>query len=140
MKKKTKKKVKKTKVETKLKDELWQLCKQIIRLKYGNVCYTCGKEDLKGSNWHTGHFIPKAFGGEYLKYDLRNLRPQCYNCNINLGGNGAIFYHLMLKEESKTYVNSIFKGLTKEEQHTKDVLEKKIKDYKTILNKLKKEC
>lgn len=41
---------------------------------------------------------PKAALGAWLKYDLRVLRIQCYNCNINLGGNGAEFYVRMLKE------------------------------------------
>ena len=33
-----------------------------------------------------------------MKYDLRVLRPQCYNCNINLGGAGAVYYARILKE------------------------------------------
>lgn len=41
---------------------------------------------------------PKASLGAILKYDLRILRPQCYHCNINLGGNGAVFYAKMLAE------------------------------------------
>lgn len=41
---------------------------------------------------------PKASVGAYLKYDLRILRPQCYNCNINDGGRGADFYKRMLSE------------------------------------------
>lgn len=40
----------------------------------------------------------KASLGAYLKYDLRVLRPQCYNCNINQGGRGADFYKRMSKE------------------------------------------
>lgn len=40
----------------------------------------------------------KASVGAYLKYDLRILRPQCYHCNINLGGKGADFYVRMLQE------------------------------------------
>jgi hypothetical protein len=40
----------------------------------------------------------KASVGAYMKYDLRILRPQCYNCNINHGGRGADFYKRMLTE------------------------------------------
>jgi len=40
----------------------------------------------------------KASLGAYLKYDLRVLRIQCYNCNINRGGAGADFYARMLRE------------------------------------------
>ena len=78
--------------------KIWELCKNIIRLKYGNTCYTCCKMGLSGGNWQTGHMWAKASVGAYLKYDLRILRPQCYHCNINLGGRGADFYVLMLKE------------------------------------------
>jgi hypothetical protein len=83
---------------SKLQRLLWEECKRIIRKRYGPTCYTCGKPGLSGSNWHTGHLWPKAALGAYLKYDLRVLRPQCYHCNINLGGNGAVFYEKMLGE------------------------------------------
>lgn len=62
---------------------------------------------MEGSNWHTGHLLPKASVGAYLKYDLRVLRPQCYNCNINLGGNGAIFIENMRRIEGNAYVDQI---------------------------------
>lgn len=92
-----------------LKAELWNLCKQIIRLKYGNTCYTCGKTGLEGSSWHTGHFLASSTCGIFLRYELRNLRPQCYYCNINLGGNGAAFYRNLVERESQAYVDKLFK-------------------------------
>lgn len=87
--------------------KIWEHCKRIIRAKYKNVCYTCGRAGLEGSNWHTGHLLAKASLGAYLKYDLRVLRPQCYNCNINLGGNGAIFIENMRAIEGNEYVDKI---------------------------------
>lgn len=92
----------------KLKDKLWELCKQIIRRRYGNSCYTCPKTGLEKSNWHTGHFIPSASGGAILRYDLRNLRPQCYHCNINHSGNGAFFYRRLVEDEGQEYVDKLF--------------------------------
>jgi len=92
---------------SKLQRELWELCKQIIRKMYGNVCYTCGRGPLQGSNWHTGHMIAKASLGAFLKYDLRLLRPQCYHCNINCGGMGAVFIENMRKREGNKYVDQI---------------------------------
>ena len=83
---------------SRLQRKLWEKCKLIIRKKYPNICYTCQKSGLTGSNWHTGHLFSKASLGAYLKYDLRVLRPQCYNCNINRGGAGADYYTRMLKE------------------------------------------
>lgn len=91
-----------------LQRKIWELCKQIIRKKYGNVCYTCGRTGLEGSNWHTSHLIPKAALGAYMKYDLRILRPACYNCNINLGGNGAIYLEKIRNDMGEEYVKKIF--------------------------------
>lgn len=92
---------------SKLQRKIWELCKQIIRKKYGNTCFTCNRKGLENSNWHTGHLIPKASLGAYLKYDLRVLRPQCYHCNINLGGNGALFIERLRQEEGDAYVEQI---------------------------------
>ena len=92
---------------SKIQRKLWELCKKYIRAKYGNVCYTCDKQGLAGSNWHTGHYLPKASLGAYLKYDPRVLRPQCYHCNINLGGAGADFHLRLIEREGKEYVDKI---------------------------------
>jgi len=114
---------------------LWELCKQIIRKKYGNICYTCGATGLEGGNWHTSHFIPKASCGAYLKYDLRNLRPSCYHCNINLGGNGSSFYRELVRKEGQDYVDNLFK----DKQVTVNAYlhyEKLLIEYQNILDKL----
>lgn len=91
-----------------LHNKIWPLCKTIIRKKYGNKCYTCTQVNLKGVNWQTGHFIPASVCGAYLKYDLRNLRPQCMRCNIDSGGNGAEFYKRLVETEGQQYVDFIF--------------------------------
>lgn len=87
--------------------KLWLLCKEIVRKRYKNVCFTCGQSNLTGGNWHTGHLWAKASLGAYLKYDLRVLRPQCYNCNINLGGLGAEFYRRMFILEGQEYMEKL---------------------------------
>ena len=91
-----------------LQNKIWKLCKEIIRKKYGNECYTCGAKGLVGSNWHTGHLIAKSTLCAYLKYDLRLLRPQCSNCNIWGGGMGAEFLRKMIIREGQKYVDNIF--------------------------------
>lgn len=115
---------------SKIQRELWELCKQITRKKYGNVCYTCPARDLSGSNWHTGHMLAKASVGAYLKYDLRLLRPQCYACNIHRGGNGAEFYRRMAQIEGQEYVDQIFKD--------KQITVKAYDHYLELLEKYKK--
>lgn len=83
---------------SKLQRLIWDEVKRITRTRHPNVCFTCGRKDLAGSNWHSGHMWPKAALGAYMKYDLRIIRPQCYFCNVNLGGRGADFYAKMLAE------------------------------------------
>ncbi len=92
---------------SKVQRDIWQECRRIIKEKYGNVCYTCGAKGLTSSNWQTGHLFPKASLGAYLKYDLRVLRPQCFRCNINLGGNGAMFLANMRILEGDEYIQTI---------------------------------
>lgn len=92
-----------------IQKKLWIECRRIIKMLYGSTCYTCGKSRLTGSNRHTGHFLAKGACGAYLKYDLRNLRPQCYHCNINLGGNGAVFYKNLVSKHGQEYVDRLFK-------------------------------
>lgn len=110
--KKNKRKIKIKKRSIKLiQKELWELCKKIIKKKYGNTCYTCGQENLVGVNWHTGHCFPKKSVDAFLKYDLRNLRPQCFYCNMRLGGNGARFIKNMERIEGDEYVRQILADL-----------------------------
>jgi hypothetical protein len=108
--------VKKTKIKkvskqpiSKIQRQIWEECKRIIRARYKNICYTCGRQGLEGSNWHTGHMLPKATLSAYLKYDLRLLRPQCYFCNVNCGGRGAEFIEKMRIVEGNEYVDNILK-------------------------------
>lgn len=123
----------------KYQDKLWNLCKQIIRLKYGNMCYTCGRPGLQGSNWHTGHMWSKASLSSHLKYDLRVLRPQCYYCNINCGGAGADFIENMREKEGDEYIETLQeerKILIKADDNW---YENKIAEYEGVLSDLQKE-
>lgn len=76
---------------SKLKQELWQLCRQIIFKRHGNNCYTCPAKNLTGSNRQCGHFISSSICSAAMRYDLDNLRPQCAACNIWKSGNWISF-------------------------------------------------
>ncbi len=104
----------KKKSDNKLKEELWNLCKQIVRKRYklksGDWrCYTCDRLIDEPSKAHTGHGIPSAVGGASLRYHLDNLRVQDYYCNINLGGNGAEFYRRLVAEIGQERVDELYK-------------------------------
>lgn len=101
----------------KIQDELWQECRRIILARYikngKHYCFTCDKE-VDGSNRQLGHFIPNSVGGALLRYNLDNLRIQCYYDNINLGGNGSEFYRRLVLEKGQAHVDKLFqlKGQT----------------------------
>lgn len=115
------------------KDNLWELCKQLTRKKYGNKCFTCPQRGLVGANQQTGHFIPSSTCGGFLRYDLRNLRIQCFRCNHNLGGNGAIYYKRMVETEGQEYVDQLFKD--KQQSIKLDILyvNRLIESYQQLL-------
>jgi|APSaa5957512493_1039668.scaffolds.fasta_scaffold103311_1 hypothetical protein len=82
------------KEETKLKNwtngkwkkEFWKTFAEYIKKRDKGICFSCGRK-AEGLGYHAGHFIPKSVGGLTLYFHEDNVRGQCYNCNINLGGN-----------------------------------------------------
>jgi ribosomal protein L37AE/L43A len=128
------KKVSKSSISS-IQRKIWDECKRIIRARYLKrgckktwECYTCGAS-ITGLNCHTGHMIAKASLGAYLKYDLRLLRPQCFKCNIHLGGMGAVFIENMRKREGDEYVDGILAD--------RNILVKAIDHYIILLDKYK---
>ena len=81
----------KVKTAAKLKKELWpifSLHQKLVHSEDGRwcQCYTCGKPlEIGTTNCQGGHCLSKAVY-KNLFFDERAVRPQCYYCNINLGG------------------------------------------------------
>ena len=101
---------KKSSVNRRLQKHLWTLTSKYVRLKHSDYngycsCVTCGLTK-PWQEMQAGHFIPRAQGNS-TKWDLRNIHPQCYRCNINLGGNGAEYYPYMLKEYGKAIIDEL---------------------------------
>ena len=120
-----------------LKDKLWEECKRIIRKRYvdrnGNWrCFTCDQLITEPRNAQTGHFIASSICGAYLRYDLRNLRIQCYKCNINAGGNGAEYYRRMVIENGQEFVDQIFQDKQKLIKADEIWYKNKIEEYKKL--------
>lgn len=114
--------------------ELWALCRQLTRAKYGNTCFTCGKLNLSGSDWQTGHFIAKSICSTELAYDLKNLRPQCAACNIWKSGNWLAFESHLIEEEGQGYVDELKtrNRATKGKSFGTYWLKQRIGDYKLL--------
>jgi len=139
-KKKVKKptKPKKTKITT-LKKRLWEECKRITRLRYQHHdgtwnCFTCDNNLDEPAKAQTGHFIPSSVCSVEMRYDLDNLRVQCYRCNINLSGNWIEYEKRLNKEKGEGFTeklkarNESTKGLS----YRADWYEMYIKNYKDI--------
>lgn len=128
----------------KAKDKLWELCKQLTRKVYGHHCYTCNDYvDFP----HTGHFITDSICATELSYDLKNLRPQCYACNIHHSGNWPAFEARLIRDQGRSYIeelkdrNNLLKrsGLDSNgEKYDIFWYEKKIVEYQALLDKLNK--
>ena len=83
---------------SKLKKRLWAITREIIILLHGTTCYTCGKTNLEKQNLQIGHYIPSSVCSVEMRYDVQNLRPQCYRCNIHLSGNW-LAYEIHLQDD-----------------------------------------
>lgn len=85
---------------SKLKKELWKYFSLYIRQRDKFTCFTCGRKG-EGSGMHAGHFVPKSIGGIALYFHEDNVHAQCYNCNINLGGNHYIYGKKLGEEKAE---------------------------------------
>lgn len=115
-----------------LKKKLWELCRKVMDTRYQAECYTCGRK-IEGSNKQLGHLIPSGTCGALLRYHLDNLRWQCYNCNINLGGNSAEFYRRMEAEKGTVFMNYLFSLKNQSVKADEIFYQKLIKEYEELL-------
>jgi len=116
---------------TKLKAKLWQICRQI---KNETTCYTCGRQNLTGSNRQLGHYIASSLCSVPTRYSLDNLRIQCYNCNINKSGNTLQFRRNLIKEVGIDAVNALeeYNETLKGKVYPKQWFLDKITEYKKL--------
>jgi 5-methylcytosine-specific restriction endonuclease McrA len=121
-----------------LKEQLWKLCREIQIKRYGSDCYTCPSKALEGSNRHLGHFISSSICSTELRYDLDNLKIQCYACNIHKSGNWLAYENRLKREHGDAFVQNLKERneQTKGEMYRADWYEEKIKTYQTILESL----
>lgn len=82
-------------------DDLDTLCSLIVRMSAADKegyarCYTCSTR-LQWTHLQNGHYISRK--SAFLRWDFRNLRPQCPYCNTAKHGNLAE-YGKRLENES----------------------------------------
>lgn len=85
-----------------------------------------------------GHMVPKATGN-VLYFDETNVHCQCYYCNINLGGNGAVYASNFIKQYGKRKFDALMKKRHEEKIYTIENYQSLIKKYQSKVNKLRTE-
>ena len=100
--------MRKTSKQTKLKRKLWKVFALYIKERDKRQCFTCSKK-VEGSNCHAGHYVPKSIGGLALYFHEQNVHVQCYRCNINLGGFGAMYHQKMIKKYGQEAVDELWR-------------------------------
>lgn len=122
---------------TKLKEQLWALCRQRAAQLYEHKCYTCGTHLIWGSSvMQLGHFIPRSVCSQELHFDLKNLRWQCRICNQFKNGEWPTFEANLIRDHGQGYVdelkarNKVTRGTT----YLSIWYEQKIADYTAILS------
>jgi len=93
----------KRKTVSQLKKKLWKPFSLWTKLRYSEDgvyvdCYTCSQRLKIGtSNCQAAHFLPKGgYPAHYFNID--NVRPGCYRCNIHLSGNSEVFRRRLIEE------------------------------------------
>lgn len=92
----------------KLKRKLWKVFSLWIKTRDKFTCFTCGRKG-EGQGMHCGHYIPKSICGPGLYFHELNNHAQCFNCNINLGGYGAMYDINMTKKYGQEEVDKLWK-------------------------------
>lgn len=114
---------------SKLKKDLWKVFSLYIRQRDNFTCFTCGRKG-EGKGMHCGHFIPKSVGGILLYFNETNVNCQCYNCNINLGGNQYIYG----KKLGKKVADELYRIKDQEKgKWTEENYLREIKKYKELI-------
>lgn len=90
-----------------LKKKLWTIVSKRIRERDGYICFT-SKKKVEGMNAHCGHGLPSSICGGRLRYHPLNLHCQSYNENINLGGNGTVYYQEQVKKYGKKRIDALY--------------------------------
>jgi hypothetical protein len=112
----------------KLHRKAWKKISEYVRKQEANEfgmtpCYTCGGR-FHYAALHCGHYLHNK-----LDFDLRNLKPQCPQCNLYLSGNLAVYGLRLAKENSVEWLEQLHLDANTT-TYTIEDLERIIEQYK----------
>lgn len=126
-----KRKYKKRSERDKLKEKLWNLCKEYVRKRDNCICQKCHRF-VSGSNCETSHVIPKSHGN-ILKFDKNNLKILCHNCHFHWWHKNPLEAQAWFAEKFPDRYEYL---MQRKEEHMKLTviwLEEKIEEYKKLI-------
>jgi len=82
-----------------------------------------------------GHFVPKARGNSVYFLE-ENVHNQCFNCNINLGGNGSAYSPYIRKRYGEGYDEVLLAKARETLTYTLPELNRLIEVYKSKITAL----
>lgn len=130
----------KKKTMSQLHKQLWRIFSEYIRRKEAfpngiGCCVSCGA----AHHWKemdAGHFISRTH--LYLKYDERNVHPQCKGCNAFKQGNAVGYREELVKRYGGETVAELEASRNFPAGFTRDGLQLRIEEYKEKLKLLTK--
>ena len=132
----------KNKTIGKLKKELWKLFSLYIKLVYSHdgryvSCYTCGCPlEIGTSGCHAGHCLSKS-AYPVLYFEEMAVRPQCYRCNVNLGGNEYEFNQKLKDEIGHDSWQLMYDNRHEKVKHSREWYQEKIDYYNNAIKEIK---
>lgn len=111
------------------KEKLDRVFSIYIRTLYADYkgyvkCYTCGKV-VEWKEAQCGHFIRRQFTA--VRFDERNCRPQCYDCNMIFDGMEESFEEHLREELGEKEVDKLIE-IGKQERNYSD------EEYKELIH------
>lgn len=109
-------------------NKLWKVFSEYIRRRDANTdgmvkCYTCPAV----KHWkelHAGHFVTRT--AKAVKFDEKNVQPQCPNCNAFQGGMSYQFGLNLDRDYGQGTAESL-----EAQRHT--IIKRKIPDYEELI-------
>jgi len=90
-----------------LEQDLQKLCNEIARrIDKGMTCISCGAHNPKDG----GHYLAVK-GHEIIRFNLHQIRLQCYTCNRHLEGNTIPYLQALKKIHGDKYAEYLTTGM-----------------------------
>lgn len=123
---------------SKLTKNLDLIFSRFVRVKNANdegicTCYTCGHK-AHYKKMQAGHWVSRFY--KRVRWDERNVRPQCPMCNLWKNGDPVVFRENLVKEIGEEQVKELESMRHELFKTSREYLQQKTKEYVKKFNDL----